>query len=213
MHFISDLLLEYSQKNSSPANELLDQLYRETHQKILQPRMASGPLQGRFLSLLAKLLRPDSILEIGTFTGYATLCLAEGLSPNGTIHTIDCNEELVDFQQRFFNRSPYADQIKTYLGKALDIIPTIEGNFDLVFIDADKNNYLNYYKNILPRMKSGGLILSDNVLWNGKVLEEADKDDEDTRVLQEFNRRLANDKRVESVLVPLRDGITLSRVL
>ncbi|MGC6478985.1 MAG: O-methyltransferase [Flavobacteriaceae bacterium] len=212
MHFISDLLLEYSQKNSSPANELLDQLYRETHQKILQPRMASGPLQGRFLSLLAKLLRPDSILEIGTFTGYATLCLAEGLSPNGTIHTIDCNEELVDFQQRFFNRSPYADQIKTYLGKALDIIPTIKGNFDLVFIDADKNNYLNYYENILPRMKSGGLILSDNVLWNGKVLEEADKDDEDTRVLQEFNRRLANDKRVESVLVPLRDGITLSRV-
>ena len=213
MHFISDFLLEYSEQNSSPEPPLLRELYRETHQKILQPRMASGPLQGRFLSLLSKLIRPNSILEIGTFTGYATLCLAEGLAPEGVLHTIDHNEELVDFQQRFFDRSPYTSQIHTHLGNALDIIPQIEGTFDLVFIDADKKNYLNYYESIVPRMPAGGVILSDNVLWNGKVLENAQEDDVDTQILQEFNRKLASDPRVESVLVPLRDGITLTRVL
>ena len=213
MHFISDFLLEYSEQNSSPEPPLLGELYRETHQKILQPRMASGPLQGRFLSLLSKLIRPKSVLEIGTFTGYATLCLAEGLAPEGVLHTIDHNEELVDFQQRFFDRSPYASQIHTHLGNALDIIPQIEGTFDLVFIDADKKNYLNYYESIVPRMPAGGVILSDNVLWNGKVLENAQEDDVDTQILQEFNRKLASDPRVESVLVPLRDGITLTRVL
>ena len=213
MHFISDFLLEYSEQNSSPEPPLLRELYRETHQKILQPRMASGPLQGRFLSLLSKLIRPKSILEIGTFTGYATLCLAEGLAPEGVLHTIDHNEELVDFQQRFFDRSAYASQIHTHLGNALDIIPQIEGTFDLVFIDADKKNYLNYYESIVPRMPAGGVILSDNVLWNGKVLENAQEDDVDTQILQEFNRKLASDPRVESVLVPLRDGITLTRVL
>ena len=213
MHFISDFLLEYSEQNSSPEPPLLGELYRETHQKILQPRMASGPLQGRFLSLLSKLIRPKSILEIGTFTGYATLCLAEGLAPEGVLHTIDHNEELVDFQQRFFDRSPYTSQIHTHLGNALDIIPQIEGTFDLVFIDADKKNYLNYYESIVPRMPAGGVILSDNVLWNGKVLENAQEDDVDTQILQEFNRKLASDPRVESVLVPLRDGITLTRVL
>ena len=213
MHFISDFLLEYSEQNSSPEPPLLGELYRETHQKILQPRMASGPLQGRFLSLLSKLIRPKSVLEIGTFTGYATLCLAEGLAPEGVLHTIDHNEELVDFQQRFFDRSPYTSQIHTHLGNALDIIPQIEGTFDLVFIDADKKNYLNYYESIVPRMPAGGVILSDNVLWNGKVLENAQEDDVDTQILQEFNRKLASDPRVESVLVPLRDGITLTRVL
>lgn len=213
MHFISDFLLEYSEQNSSPEPPLLGELYRETHQKILQPRMASGPLQGRFLSLLSKLIRPNSILEIGTFTGYATLCLAEGLAPEGVLHTIDHNEELVDFQQRFFKRSPYASQIQTHLGNALDIIPQIQATFDLVFIDADKKNYLNYYESILARMNPKGVILSDNVLWNGKVLDDAQEDDVDTKILQEFNRKLASDPRVESVLIPLRDGITLTRVL
>lgn len=213
MHFISDFLLEYSEQNSSPESPLLQELYRETYQKILQPRMASGPLQGRFLSFLSKLIAPKSILEIGTFTGYATLCLAEGLAPEGVLHTIDHNEELVDFQQRFFKRSPYASQIQTHLGNALDIIPQIQATFDLVFIDADKKNYLNYYESILARMHPGGVILSDNVLWNGKVLDNVQEDDIDTKILQEFNRKLASDPRVESVLIPLRDGITLTRVL
>ena len=213
MHFISDFLLEYSEQSSSPESPLLQELYRETYQKILQPRMASGPLQGRFLSFLSKLIAPKSILEIGTFTGYATLCLVEGLAPEGVLHTIDHNEELVDFQQRFFKRSSYASQIQTHLGNALDIIPQIQGTFDLVFIDADKKNYLNYYESILARMHPGGVILSDNVLWNGKVLDNAQEDDIDTKILQEFNRKLASDPRVESVLIPLRDGITLTRVL
>ncbi|MGB0377055.1 MAG: O-methyltransferase [Flavobacteriaceae bacterium] len=213
MHFISDFLLEYSQEHSSSESELLKELYRETHQKILQPRMASSPLQGRLLSLISKLIQPNSILEIGTFTGYATLCLAEGLSPKGILHTIDSNEELVDFQHGYFKRSPFASQIQTHLGPALDIIPDLESPFDLVFIDADKSNYIHYYEMMVPKMRSGGLILSDNVLWNGKVMEEAKPQDLDTQTLQEFNRLLANDPRVDSVLVPLRDGITLTRVL
>jgi predicted O-methyltransferase YrrM len=175
--------------------------------------MLSGPLQGRFLSVLSKIIRPKKILEIGTYTGYATLCLAEGLAPNGIIDTLDKNEELLDFQRKYFNRSGYGDQINQHLGNAIDIIPKLSSDYDFVFLDADKTNYINYFELIIPKMNSGGVILSDNVLWSGKVIKEADVKDKDTQVLQKFNKLLATDTRVESVLLPLRDGLTISRVI
>ncbi len=189
------------------------QLNRETHLKIMQPRMLSGHLQGRVLSMLSKLISPAAILEIGTYTGYATLCLAEGLAPGGTVDTIDNNEELFDFQRKYFDRSPWGEQIRQHLGHALDIIPTIDKTFDLVFIDADKENYLKYYELIVPKMRKGGIILSDNVLWSGKVLEDVKPNDKSTLTLLEYNQRLVDDTRVETVLLPIRDGLTLSRVI
>ncbi len=174
--------------------------------------MLSGPLQGRFLSLISKLLQPEKILEIGTFTGYATLCLAEGLTQNGTIYTVDCNEELVYLQQKYFQQSPKASQIKSLLGAALTVIPNLEGPFDLVYLDADKINYDHYFEMILPKMRKGGLILSDNVLWDGKVLEEVPPKDAVTKALQAYNQKLKNDPRIDSVMLPLRDGLTLSWV-
>jgi len=203
---------EYAFAHSTAVPELLVELERETHQKVLQPRMLSGPLQGRFLSLMAKLLQPEKILEIGTFTGYATLCLAEGLTQNGTIYTVDCNEELVYLQQKYFQQSPKARQIKPLLGAALTVIPNLDGPFDLVYLDADKINYDHYFEMILPKMRKGGLILSDNVLWDGKVLEEATPKDAVTKALQAYNQKLKNDPRVDSVILPLRDGLTLSWV-
>lgn len=189
------------------------QLNRETHLKIMQPRMLSGHLQGRVLSMLSKLISPAAILEIGTYTGYATLCLAEGLAPGGTVDTIDNNEELFDFQRKYFDRSPWGEQIRQHLGHALDIIPTIDKTFDLVFIDADKENYLNYYELVVPKMRKGGIILSDNVLWSGKVLEDVKPNDKSTLTLLEYNQRLVDDTRVETVLLPIRDGLTVSRVI
>lgn len=189
------------------------QLNRETHLKIMQPRMLSGHLQGRVLSMLSKLISPAAILEIGTYTGYATLCLAEGLAPGGTVDTIDNNEELFDFQRKYFDRSPWGEQIRQHLGHALDIIPTIDKTFDLVFIDADKENYLKYYELVVPKMRKGGIILSDNVLWSGKVLEDVKPNDKSTLTLLEYNQRLVDDTRVETVLLPIRDGLTLSRVI
>ncbi|MDA8698762.1 O-methyltransferase [Flavobacteriaceae bacterium] len=213
MDFISSGLLDYVTKHSNEEPQILKDLTRETYQKVLLPRMLSGPLQGRFLSVLSKIIRPKKILEIGTYTGYATLCLAEGLAPNGIIDTLDKNEELLDFQRKYFNRSGYGDQINQHLGNAIDIIPKLSSDYDLVFLDADKTNYINYFELIIPKMNSGGVILSDNVLWSGKVIKEADVKDKDTQVLQEFNKLLATDKRVESVLLPLRDGLTISRVI
>lgn len=213
MDFISEELLDYVTQHSHSEPEILKELTRETYQKVLLPRMLSGSLQGRFLSLLSKMVRPKNILEIGTYTGYATLCLAEGLAQNGTIDTLDKNEELIDFQRKYFDRSGYGTQINQHLGNAIDIIPTLESGYDFVFIDADKTNYINYFELILPKMLSGGIILSDNVLWSGKVTKEADPKDEDTQVLQKFNKLLSTDPRIESVLLPLRDGLTLSRVL
>lgn len=211
MEFIAEALLDYAVSHSQKEPDLLEELTRATHLKVLQPRMLSGPLQGRFLSLLAKLIQPKNILEIGTFTGYATLCLAEGLDQNGCIDTIDINEELEDFQRSFFDRSPWGNQIHQYIGNALDLIPKLNKTYDLVFIDADKKNYLNYIDLVLPKLKKGGLILSDNVLWSGKILEATQKNDTDTAVLKEFNRKLANHPELETVLLPLRDGLTLSR--
>lgn len=213
MHFISEELEDYAALHSENEPELLAALNRETHQKILQPRMLSGHFQGRVLSLISKLINPENILEIGTYTGYATLCLAEGLKQDGSLNTIDNNEELYDFQRKYFDASPWKDKISQHLGNALDIIPTLNKKFDLVFIDADKENYINYFEMILPLMNKGGIILSDNVLWSGKVLEPVKPNDKSTKVLLEYNKLLKEDKRVETVLLPIRDGLTVSRVI
>ena len=213
MHFISENLENYVANHSENEPDLLARLDKETHQKILQPRMLSGHFQGRFLSMLSKIINPKNILEIGTYTGYAALCLAEGLQKNGTLDTIDINEELVSIQNKYFGLSPWANQITNYLGNAIEIIPTLNKKFDLVFIDADKENYINYFHLIVPMMNVGGIILSDNVLWSGKVLEELNPKDQSTKVLLEYNKLLKNDSRVETVLLPIRDGLTVSRIL
>ena len=213
MHFISQELEEYIEKHSQNEPELLAQLNKETYQKILLPRMLSGHFQGRVLSMLSKLIRPNTILEIGTYTGYASLCLCEGMQENGQLHTIDIKEELVDFQRKYFDKSPWGNQIFQHLGEAISIIPNLDLKFDLVFIDADKENYLNYFELIVPKMNKGGIILSDNVLWSGKVLEPLQKNDSSTEILIRYNELLKNDPRVETVLLPIRDGLTVSRVL
>ena len=212
MHFISQELEDYIEKHSEKEPDLLAALNKETYQKILLPRMLSGHFQGRVLSMLSKLIRPVNILEIGTFTGYAALCLCEGMQENGQLHTIDIKEELETIQRKYFDKSPWGSQIFQHLGEAIDIIPTLELKFDLVFIDADKENYLNYFELILPKMNKGGIILSDNVLWSGKVLEPLQKNDISTKVLLEYNELLKNDSRIETVLLPIRDGLTVSRV-
>lgn len=212
MHFLSDELDNYVTIHSQDEPELLVQLNRETHQKILQPRMLSGHFQGRVLSMLSKIIHPKTILEIGTYTGYATLCLAEGLAEKGTIDTIDNEEELFDFQRKYFDKSPWANQIVQHLGNGLDVIPGLDKKYDLVFIDADKENYINYFHLIVPMMNQGGIILSDNVLWSGKVLEELNPKDVSTKVLLDYNKLLKEDLRVETVLLPIRDGLTVSRV-
>ncbi|HUH52180.1 MAG TPA: O-methyltransferase [Flavobacterium sp.] len=212
MHFISEELDSYITQHSEDEPALLAALNRETHQKVLRPRMLSGHFQGRVLSMISKLIRPKNILEIGTYTGYATLCLAEGLQTEGIIDTIDNNEELVDFQKKYFEKSAYSKQIHSHLGNALDIIAGLDRTYDLVFIDADKENYINYFNLILPKMNSGGLILSDNVLWSGKILDEVKENDTSTKVLLAYNTLLKENDKIETVLLPIRDGLTLSRV-
>ena len=213
MHFLSDDLELYIEQHSENEPELLAQLNKETYQKILLSRMCSGHFQGRVLSMLSKLIRPLNILEIGTFTGYAALCLCEGMLENGQLHTIDIKEELVDFQRKYFDKSRFGSQIYQHLGEALNVVPTIDLKFDLVFIDADKENYINYYNLILPKMNKGGIILSDNVLWSGKVVEPIQNNDISTKILLEYNLLLKTDKRIETVLLPIRDGLTVSRVI
>ena len=214
MHFIPEKLDDYVVSHSENEPELLKQLTRETYQKILQPRMLSGHYQGRVLSMISKLVNPKNILEIGTYTGYSALCLAEGLQTNGELHTIDINEELVDFQRRYFDKSKFGKQIIQHLGDALDIIPKLDKSFDLIFIDADKENYSNYFNCVIDKLNTGGIILSDNVLWSGKVLETTfKKEDTSTPALIDYNTLLKNDNRVETVVLPIRDGLTLSRKL
>lgn len=213
MHFISQELEDYIENHSEKEPELLAALNKETYQKILLPRMLSGHFQGRVLSMLSKLIRPVNILEIGTYTGYSALCLCEGMQENGSLHTIDIKEELIDFQRKHFDKSPWGKQIIQHLGEATTIIPTLDMKFDLVFIDADKENYSNYFELIVPKMNKGGIILSDNVLWSGKVLEPLHPKDMSTKVLLEYNTLLKEDPRVETVLLPIRDGLTVSRVL
>ena len=212
MHFISEELENYVEQHSQNEPELLVKLFKETHQKILQPRMLSGHFQGRVLSMLSKIINPKNILEIGTYTGYAALCLAEGMQKEGTLDTIDVKEELVSIQQKYFDLSRWKGQIIAHLGDALEIIPTLNKKYDLVFIDADKENYINYFNMIVPIMNKGGIILSDNVLWSGKVLEELNPKDISTKILLEYNQLVNNDARVETVLLPIRDGLTVSRV-
>ena len=211
MNFISESILEYSLKNTSEESELLKKLRKETNQKILHPRMLSGKLQGRLLSLISKLIKPKEILEIGTYTGYGTLCLSEGLDPNGTIHTVEINEELIDFQNIFFNQSDKKKQIKQHLGSALSIIERLKGPFDIVFLDADKSNYINYLELITPKLKKGGLLITDNVLWSGKILDKTNESDIDTRTIKKFNSLIKNHESFETILLPIRDGLSLSR--
>lgn len=211
MDFIPPKLQAYVEAHSEDEPGLLQQLTKETWQKVLQPRMLSGHYQGRILSLISKLIQPKSILEIGTYTGYSALCLAEGLSEAGKIYTIDRNEELYDLQRKYFDLSGHGQQIFQYTGDARQIIPEIHAEFDLVFIDADKSSYPLYFELIIDKLKSGGLILSDNVLWSGKVVEELNPKDKDTKALLEYNLKLKEDSRLETVLLPIRDGFTISR--
>ncbi len=211
MDFIDKTIEEYSLNHTEKESELLYELNRQTHIQILQPRMLSGHLQGRFLSMISKMIRPTSILEIGTYTGYSTLCLAEGLAENGKITTIDINYELEPFTRSFFDRSEFAKIIDFQIGNAMEIIPALDEHFDLVFIDADKSNYVNYYHLVFDKVKPGGFILADNVLWSGKVLEDYEKLDQDTQVLVDYNKLIQDDIRVENILLPIRDGIMITR--
>lgn len=211
MEFIDSAIEEYSRIFSGEPSALLKELDRETHAMILQPRMLSGHLQGRFLSFFAKVCRPTTILEIGTFTGYSALCLAEGLAIDGRLITIDINEELETFTRSFFDRSEYKHQIDYRIADAKDELTKIEGPFDLVFIDADKRNYALYYDLIIDKMSPGGVILVDNVLWSGKIVDEQARD-KSTQALRDFNQKCLDDPRVDKMLLPLRDGLYMLRV-
>ncbi|MBO0592032.1 O-methyltransferase [Cellulophaga sp. E16_2] len=213
MHFLSPLLENYIADNSQLEPEVLQELTKETHLRVIQPRMITGHFQGRALSLLSKIINPKTILEIGTYTGYSAICLAEGLQKNGTLHTIDVNEELVDMQRKYFDKSGFGNQIMQHTGDALKIIPELNETFDLIFIDAEKASYDDYFEAVLKKTKSGSVILSDNVLWSGKVVEPLNPKDKVTKILLEYNKKLKEDPRVETVLLPIRDGLTLSRVL
>ena len=212
MDFVDKKIMDYVINNSEDEPELLKELAKETYQKILQPRMLSGHPQGRILSLLSKIIRPKRILEIGTYTGYGTICLAEGLTDDGKIITIDKNEEIIDFQNKYFEKSGYREKIIQLNGEALDIIETLSDKFDIVFLDADKENYIEYYKSISKKLVKGGILISDNVLWSGKVMEETSNDLE-TNILKRFNRLLKNDKKFETIIIPIRDGVSISRLI
>jgi predicted O-methyltransferase YrrM len=212
MHFLSSTLENYLINSSEDEPALLSELSRETHLKVVRPRMITGHFQGRVLSLLSKIIAPKNVLEIGTYTGYSALCLAEGLQKDGQLHTIEVNEELHDMQRRYFDRSDYASQIIQHTGDALDIIPKLNRTFDLIFIDAYKVEYDAYFEAVIQKTKPGSVILSDNVLWSGKVVEPLDPSDKATASLLAYNEKLKNDPRVETVLLPIRDGLTLCRV-
>jgi caffeoyl-CoA O-methyltransferase len=213
MDFISEKLTEYISENSNEEPKILARLNQETHQKILKPRMLSGHIQGRLLSMISKMKSPSSILEIGTFTGYGTLCLAEGLKKDGKIFTIDQNEELLKIQNKYFDESGKRNKIIQLTGNAKEILNDLNETFDLVFIDADKENYIEYFKLVSERLNNNGIIISDNVLWSGKVLDPSSENDEETNALVHFNKLLNEDKRFETVILPLRDGLSISRLI
>jgi len=213
MDFIDKKIMEYVINNSENEPELLKELTKETYQKILQPRMLSGHPQGRILSLLSKIIKPKRILEIGTYTGYGTICLAEGLSEDGKIITIDKNEEIIDFQNKYFEKSGYRDKIIQLNGEALDLIETLDDKYDIIFLDADKENYINYYKAVSDKIVKGGILITDNVLWSGKVLEPSKSSDIETEILNKFNQLLKKDKKFETVIIPIRDGVSISRLI
>jgi predicted O-methyltransferase YrrM len=213
MHFLPETLENYIALHSENEPVILRELTRETHLKVVHPRMITGHYQGRVLSMLSKLIRPGKILEIGTYTGYSAICLAEGLQDGGLLYTIDINEELCEIQRKFFDKSGYGDKIVQLTGDALKIIPDLDDTFELVFIDAEKRMYDAYFEMAIEKTRKGGIILSDNVLWSGKVVEPLDKNDMATRALLEYNKKLKNDPRVETVILSIRDGLTLCRVL
>jgi len=213
MQRFNDSVTQYILNHTTEPNELLQELERQTFVKVLRPQMVSGKLQGMVLEMLSCMINPQNILELGTFTGYSALCLAKGLKPSGTLITIDINDELEDFAQSFFNRSPYKDQINFIVGDALKIIPELNETFDLIFIDADKRQYPEYYKLIFDKVKPGGYIIADDVLWYGKINEEISENDTYTKGLKEFNTIVSKDKRVENVIFPIRDGLMIIRKL
>lgn len=209
MEFLPDDIEAYVQAHTTAEPDLLKKIARDTHAQVLKPRMLSGNVQGRFLSLISKLIQPNVVLEIGTYTGYSAICLAEGLAPGGKLITIDINEELENRVRGYFEQAGLKDVIDYRIGNALNLLPAINETIDLVFVDADKENYLKYYNLVIDKVRSGGLILADNVLWSGKITQT--KTDKDTRALQEFNDAVVADGRVECMLLPLRDGIMMAR--
>lgn len=211
MEFISPELSNYCETHTSDESEVLKKLNRETHLKVVSPRMLSGHLQGRFLSFISKLQQPTLIVEIGTYTGYSALCLAEGLAENGKLISIDVNEETSAFAKSFIQQTEYASKIELVLGDAKAYIPGIKETIDLVFIDADKKNYLNYFQLVIDKLKPGGLIIADNVLWSGKITMPESAMDRETLALHEFNKCVQKDERVENILLPVRDGLMVVR--
>ena len=211
MNFIDPAIEEYALSHSEPETAILKKVNRETHAKVMMPRMLSGPMQGNLLKMFSCMIQPKQILEIGTYTGYSAICLAHGLLHGGMLHTIDINEELESMVRKNFNEAGITDKVTYYLGNALKIIPTISENFDLVFIDADKKNYATYYDLILDKVNIGGYIIADNVLWSGKVINSGSKMDNDTKAIDSFNKKVSNDNRVEKMLLPIRDGLMIAR--
>jgi caffeoyl-CoA O-methyltransferase len=209
MNFFSDALENYIEAHTKPEPEVLKKLSRETHAHVLMPQMLSGHLQGRFLKMLTGMIQPVHVLEIGTFTGYSGISIAEGLPEKATLHTIDINDELLPMVKKYIKEAGMEKKIKTYTGNALEIIPTLNYTFDMVFIDADKRNYSGYYDLVFDKIRVGGYIIADNVLWSGKVVE--DKKDADTKSIMAYNDKITADKRVENVLVPIRDGLMIAR--
>jgi len=213
MDFLDEKINEYAEQHTTAQSEVLANLERETHIKILRPRMLSGHLQGKFLEMIVKMIRPKEVLEIGTYTGYSAICMANALSADACIHTIDINAELEDFAKSHFQKADVEHQIEFYIGNALDIIPKLDVVFDLVFIDADKVNYKKYFDMVLPKMHKGGFIIADNVLWSGKVLKAAKAKDPETKAIQEFNDYIHACDKVKNMLLPLRDGLMIIEVL
>jgi len=209
MELIPDFIEEYASACSSDEPEVLKKLNRDTRAKVLQSRMLSGHLQGRLLSFISRMINPGRILEVGTYTGYSALCLAEGLTEEGKLHTIDHNPELEDFAAEYFRMAGMDNQIIQHVGEALDVIPSLKETFDLVFLDADKKNYVRYFDLICPKLKTGGLILADNVLWGGKVFDPPDERDEEAMGIVRFNQHIRDHKGVRQLLLPLRDGLMI----
>ena len=213
MDFLPEEIDKYVEEHTTLESEILADLNRETHLRILIPRMLSGHLQGRILSMFSQMISPKNILEVGTYTGYSALCMAEGLKENGTIDSIDKNEELQPIIQKYWNKSDYKDQLNSFIGDAVEIIPTLDKKYDLVFIDADKENYSNYFDLTIDKMNKGGFIIADNVLWSGNVVQPENIRTEATQCIVDFNKKVHDDKRVENVLFPVRDGLMVLRVL
>ena len=210
MDFSNKEIYNYIDNHSSDESNILYELRRETELKCLNPIMLSGKIQGNFLAIISKLIKPFNVLEIGTYTGYSTLCIAEGLNPKGMIHTIDKNEELLEIQNKYFEKSGLKNRIQQYTGDALTIIPKINIYFDMIFLDADKENYVKYLELISPILRPGGVLLTDNVLWHGKILENSENQDRTTKLIDNFNKKILEDKSFKTVMLPIRDGISLT---